>query len=82
MALKKTIEINGVFINNAYIRVSKFSGTKSQIHLTVDICANSEAKPICRQEMQTGIKADGENVLTQAYNYIKTLPEFAGAADC
>jgi hypothetical protein len=82
MALKKTIAVNGVTINDAYIRVSKYSGTKTQVNLTVDICANPDAKPIQQQEIQTGINPSGANVLTQAYNHIKTIPCFINAEDC
>jgi hypothetical protein len=82
MALAKTLEVNGVNVPNAYVRVSKYFGTKSQITATVDICANSDTKPIHQQEIQTGIKPDGNNVLSQVYTHLKTTPYFAGATDC
>jgi hypothetical protein len=82
MAIKKTLQINDVTIPECYVRVSRYYGTKTQMSFTIDFCANADAKPIQQQEIQVGINPSGDNVLTQAYTHIKTIPQFAGAVDC
>ena len=82
MAIKKTLQINGVTIPECYVRVSRYQGTKTQLSFTIDFCADKESKPIFQQNIETGCQPDGENILTQAYTRLKAMDQFAGAADC
>jgi hypothetical protein len=82
MAIKKTLQINGVTIPECYVRVSRYQGTKTQLSLTIDFCADKDAKPIYQQNIETGINPSGDNVLTQAYTRLKAIDQFAGAVDC
>ena len=43
---------------------------------------SSKAQVLSRQGYEFAYDLDGQNALTQAYNHIKTLPEFSGAIDC
>lgn len=82
MAIKKTLQINGVTIPECYVRVSRYQGTKTQLSLTIDFCADKDSKPIYQQNIETGINPSGDNVLTQAYTHLKTTPYFSNAEDC
>lgn len=82
MAIKKTIQLNGVTIPECYVRVSRFYGSKNQFSFTIDFCADRDAKPIFQQNVETGLVPDGENIFVQAYTHLKKTEQFAGAVDC
>lgn len=82
MAIKKTLQINGVTIPECYVRVSRYHGTKTQLSFTIDFCADKDSKPIFQQNIETGCQPDGENILAQAYTRLKAMEQFAGAVDC
>ena len=86
MALKKNIQSeHGISVNDAYHRVENvlFIG-KEQISFNVRSYINSEAKFLPVKDL--GLVCDynliGNNPIAQAYQHLKTLPEFAGATDC
>jgi hypothetical protein len=65
---------------NAYWKIEKLEGGKDAMRL--EVCAS-----INSQRVQSFMSAftptlDGENFIAQAYEHLKTLPEFAGATDC
>lgn len=70
MALAKDTNFRGVTIPNAYIRVNSFSGSKS--HIAFDVGFYGPANEQGEREMFD----------QQAYEHLKTMPEFAGAQDC
>jgi hypothetical protein len=83
MALKKTIKFKGIEIKNAYIRVWKFEGSKSEIFIGVGFYKDSESEIFDSKTFNiTSYNLDGSNPIAQAYEHLKTLPEFAGAEDC
>jgi hypothetical protein len=84
MALKKTSPTKfGFDIPNAYIRIegvriiNKFE-IKFQVrsYVTVENAHFNDVEYSCSYDI------DGKNPLKQAYEYLKTLPEFDGAIDC
>ena len=54
---------------------------KGQALLTIYEDA-SKAQILSRQGYEFAYDLNGVNALAQAYNHIKTLPEFTGAIDC
>lgn len=74
---KKTADV--VVDKEAYIKVVSVSGTKD------DVSANVETRTdIGSSYSLIAFKPDmdGANFIKQAYEHMKTLPEFAGAQDC
>ena len=84
MALKKTITTaHGIEIADAYHRVEavRLQG-KSQITFNVYAYADP-AKQFISESLEVAPYAlTGANPIAQAYEHLKTLPEFAGATDC
>lgn len=87
MALSKSWkkEVNGfgeVTLNNAYCKISSFNGSKEQIIFMVSI-QNKESENIFDQQIYTFVPSMSDsNFIAQAYEYLKSLPEFANATDC
>lgn len=87
MALKKlevvNLKIVGNLNVNCYIKVNSISGGKdgllAQVLFTKD---SSSGEFVKSSEHAFTPNLDGQNFIAQAYNYLKTLPEFAGATDC
>jgi hypothetical protein len=97
MALKKTIQTEGkstvmtpfgahskgveaVTIADAYFKVEEVYGSKELVTCVVSINANSGSLMRVKHQFQPTM--EGSNFIAQAYNYLKTLPEFANAVDC
>lgn len=95
MALQKTIQLTGestIKVNNlvfskpddsiifdAYIKVECVSATKQTISAAVSF-DSGDYKYERIYAFDTVL--DGDNFIKQAYEYLKTLPEFADATDC
>lgn len=63
---------------NAYIKVDRVTSTKDVASALVSF---SENEIVGQKEYTFAPDMNGENFIKQAYEHIKTLPEFAGAAD-
>ena len=62
-----------------YIKVSRIYGDKNTIDFRVEF--QSEVAAFSKDySLQYDI--NGENPIAQAYNYLKSIPEFEGALDC
>jgi hypothetical protein len=96
MALKKTYQVAGsekvltdfgvvsskevtININNAYVKVDSVSGSKDMITATVTTTAGDASKTKFHHFKPD---LDGPNFIKQAYEHLKTLPEFADSVDC
>lgn len=87
MALQHAMTIEETTYPEAYtralfIRVDKMSG-----YVFVNTYANKQARednelPIYQMEYRTERTLFNGDVFQLAYDYLKTLPEFAGAVDC
>ena len=64
---------------NAYIKVERVSASK--VSASADVSFTDNAKTTS-SSYTFQPKLDGENFIKQAYEHLKTLPEFAGAMDC
>jgi hypothetical protein len=81
MALSKTTTFKGVTIADAYHRVWGVTLTKTEISFGLGIHASTDADMIDSTSHSCAYDIAGENPIKQAYEHLKTLPEFAGAAD-
>lgn len=82
MALQANTRWNGVSVQNAYIKVLSYSGDKHTVSFSVAYFASQDEQKMFGQEQrECSLDLNGDNPIKQAYEYLKTLPEFAGAAD-
>jgi hypothetical protein len=84
MALQKSIESKfGITISDAYIRVESISFDAAKaMQFFVRIYAKQNYLALSEQQVVIAYDMNGANPYTQAYIYLKTLPEFANAVDC
>jgi hypothetical protein len=85
MALTKdTITANGIAINGAYIRAQYVAiADKTKALVTAAYYVNDASTSAFQaQSFEFNYVLDGENPIKQAYEHLKTLPEFLGTQDC
>jgi len=84
MALKKSVKsIYGIAVDGAYHRVESVAiQGKSKIYFSLKSYASVENQAFAEKSYSCDYALDGANPIAQAYEYLKTLPEFAGATDC
>jgi hypothetical protein len=88
MAIKQNIieTKNGfggqLIVPDAYWRVANISGTKERVKAVVTASASKESQILRMCEYEFVPSLEGVNFISQAYEHLKTLPEFAGAVDC
>jgi hypothetical protein len=68
---------------SAYIKVSNVAGSKEDMAAEVRYLKDSASGDLIKVESYSfGPDMDGDNFIKQAYEHLKTLPEFEGAIDC
>jgi hypothetical protein len=90
MALQKTFTqtqapfSGSLEIADAYWRVEQVIATKNEAQCVVTINKQDgeNLTQVSNKRYSFAPKLDGRNFIAQAYEYLKTLPEFAGATDC
>ena len=84
MALSKTITtVHGFEAVDAYHRVESVSLVgKDQISFHVRSYAAPDTPFFQEDVLSAPYELSGGNPLSQAYEHLKTLPEFEGAVDC
>jgi len=87
MALTKNITLKNNFdedsiFGNAYIKVTKIYGGKENIIATVGIFKQKDGELLIEKHHNVAVLLDGKNFIAQAYDHLKTLPEFSGSIDC
>jgi hypothetical protein len=82
MALAKTTDFKGITLNNAYHRVWGVSLTKNLISFGVSVSVSANTEMIDSKSHSCAYDLEGANPIKQAYEHLKTLPEFEGATDC
>lgn len=87
MALRKTISLTNNFglqsvIDDAYIKVDRVYGGKEELCADVGIYdkAGGSQLTVVRHAFKPDLS--GDNFISQSYDHLKALPEFAGAVDC
>jgi hypothetical protein len=87
MALKKTLTLLSNFNTNVafqdcYIRVIFVESTKKTSRVTFGMFKSDVGDLLHKREIMFDHDLNGANFIAQAYEHLKTLPEFAGATDC
>jgi len=82
MALTKTTIFKGLPSIEGYYQVHSFKGSKKELSFVVIMKAERNTSRLQTQEYSTNFDINGENPIKQAYEYLKTLPEFKDAVDC
>jgi hypothetical protein len=87
MALKKQTTLKSNFgddvtFKDAYIKVETLIGDKTQIRVDVAVHKKQNEQVVDRKNYFFTPDLDGNNFIAQAYEHLKTLPEFDGATDC
>lgn len=85
MALKKTITTaQGFIADDAYFRVEEVRlAGKDKIAFSVRGYKDNSGLPAFEdRSLICDYDLNGKNPIAQAYDYIKTLPEFSDATDC
>jgi hypothetical protein len=85
MAFKKTTTTTqGFTANNAYFRVEEVKlVNKNKIAFSIRGYKDNSGLPAFEDcSLSCDYDIEGKNPIAQAYNHLKTLPEFAGATDC
>lgn len=83
MALKKTVKTpHGFDAENAYHRVEGVRVEKDKIQFQARASIDGIKPHFADVSYECAYAIEGENPIKQAYEHLKTLPEFAGAVDC
>ena len=86
MALNKIVELSvygeKIILRNAYIKIDHVNGTKTQVQAKYVVYSNKDGEIVEEKYCNFMPDMDGANFIKQAYEHLKTLPEFAGATDC
>ena len=87
MALIKNIVLKDNFNDdkqfvNAYVKIDSLSGNIKVMNITINTYREKDGQQINCQQLFFIPDLNGKNFFAQAYDYLKTLPEFAGATDC
>jgi hypothetical protein len=87
MALEKTVTLidnfkEAVVFRNAYIRVESISGSKNKLDVTVSTYKKANELKLATEYFSFAPVLDQSNFIAQAYEHLKSLPEFADAVDC
>lgn len=84
MALKVDSEFCGIQVSGAYCTVGSlgFSGDKSKVIFALYRRASKENEPFDSHPFTAPYDIEGSDPFAQAYEYLKTRPEFESATDC
>lgn len=84
MALKKSVTtVHGLDVVDAYHRVEGLSfESKAKIKFQVRASVDGVKPHFADANYSCAYDLNGENPIKQAYDHLKTLPEFSGAVDC
>ena len=83
MAISKNVELeNGIKVEAAYIKVDTLSVTKDSINCVIRKYVDVNKQAFDSEIITAPYTLDGANPFIQAYEYIKSLPEYTDAIDC
>lgn len=87
MALSKAVTLldnfgESIAFANAYIKIEQVISTKSTCSGAYLILKEKDGLVLERRFVEFPLNLDGTNPIKQAYEYLKTLPEFVDAVDC
>lgn len=83
MALLVDVDFKGIKVKKAYVSVdvAAIASDKSYVVFVASYRSKSDQDYFDQKSMQAPYILDGDNPFTQAYEYLKTLSEFADATD-
>ena len=90
MALTKTFTLTNNFgtesvLENVYVQITHLQGNKDLMQADANLFPTvdgEKGESIQTRRISFTPDLDGSNFIQQAYEYLKTLPEFADAVDC
>jgi hypothetical protein len=86
MALSKTVVKQAwgqdLSIPNVYIKVNQIKASKELAEATITYSVDGEVKETKGIVFNVDVADGSVNFIKQAYEHLKTLPEFSGATDC
>jgi hypothetical protein len=86
MALQKSIQFKTVYgdivVHGVYIKVDQVSASKQDGVANLRYFKSKDGDVLKEQQIDFPVDIEGKNFIAQAYDHIKTLPEFAGTVDC
>jgi hypothetical protein len=76
--------LGSLVLADAYWRVESVNSTKLAAQATVSVnkVDGDKKEQVATKSYNFTPDMQGDNPIRQAYKYLKTLPEFAGATDC
>ena len=80
--ITKTVYGKELNFADSYIKVESVSGTKYNMDYEVVVACEKEGEVLNTFSETFVPTLDGSNFITQAYEHLKTLPEFSDAVDC
>jgi hypothetical protein len=84
MALKITVTTKFGFVaEDAYVSIGHIQQmTKNTMAFSINYKKDKDAMAFDAKTFNCQFNIDGKNPYVQAYEHLKTLPEFSGATDC
>jgi len=82
MALQFTHLHLGILVPDCYARIASFAGSKESLQFTLEYKSSHDQPAYTSSSFFCDLGLDGPNPIKQAYEHLKTLPEFEGAEDC
>lgn len=83
MALRKTVDFNGISVIDAHIRVTTLTINSEwdRMVFTVQVKVDSDSSPFDVFSESCPYSLEGGNPVRQAYDHLKNLEKFQGAED-
>lgn len=70
-------------VANVYWKVMTLTSSKSRARAgVVGLIGEGNTVEVSTKMVEFDVSLEGKNFIAQAYDHIKTLPEFTGASDC
>jgi hypothetical protein len=84
LSINKQIEAYGrnLTFANTYVKVEDLNGNKNYLQFVFIIRDAKDGVLLSTGGANFVPSMDGGNFIKQAYEHLKTLPEFSGATDC
>jgi hypothetical protein len=87
MAIEKTLILQDnfkveVLFESAYIKIEKVSVSVNTMEATLQYKKSATGDILQKEIVACSYDINGINPIKQAYEYLKTLPEFKDAVDC
>jgi hypothetical protein len=82
MAFQQSFSFNGINVSDGYIKVSFVAGGKNKLAAQLDYSVGQQFQVVQTKSVDFIPDMDGGNFIKQAYQFLKTLPEFSDAVDC